>query len=101
MSDWENKGKELAGAFQQRIRILQATAAAEKAKIARERSWEPNDPRLLFVLLNRCPGEGNIAGTGDGCTYTIFYTPEMIEQVAIERPWLLDELMKELNGGSP
>ena len=100
MTDWESKGRELACAFDQRIRILQAMAAAEKAKIAKERGWEPNDRRLLFVLLDLSPGEGNIGGSGDGCTYTIFYTPEMIAQVARERPWMLGELMKELNGGT-
>ncbi|MCX6943524.1 MAG: hypothetical protein NT173_01945 [Opitutales bacterium] len=99
MSDWESKGKEMAGAFECRIRILQALAAAEKAKIAKERGWQPSDQRLLFVLLSRSPGEGNIGGTAKECTYTVFYTQEMIAEVVENRPWLIEELMTELNGG--
>ena len=76
-----------------------ARRKAAAAKAAKESGREPSDPSLLFVLLDKSPGEGSIGGTGEECTYTIFYTPEMIERVAKERPWMLAELLKELNGG--
>lgn len=86
-------------AHERLVRAAEESAAAEKARIAKERGWEPNDRRLLFALLKRYPGEGKIERNEEGCSFTIFYTPEMIEDVAKRRPWALAELMKELNGG--
>ena len=80
-----------------RLRAAQRKALAER--VAKERGWAPNDPRLLFLLTDRQPGEGRIVRTPEGNAFTIHYTPAMIERVAKERPWMLEELLKELNGG--
>jgi hypothetical protein len=80
-------------------RVGEARRKAAAEKIAKERGWKPNDTRLLFVLLPRSPGEGRIVRGPEGCTFRMAYTPEMIAEVEKKRPWLLEGLLKELDGG--
>lgn len=99
MSTWEEKGKAMADDYAQRIRVAQALAAAQKAKIAKERGLQPNDRALLFALFNRQSDEGKIIHTAEGCTCAIYFDEATLENIADETPWILPELLRELNGG--
>lgn len=52
--------------------------------------------RPLFAGQKRRPGEGKITRTAEGCVFEMFYDEKAIERVAQRAPWLLPELMAEL-----
>ena len=99
MNTWEDKGKGMADDYAQRIRMAQALASAQKAKIAKERGLQPNDRAMLFALLKRQPDEGKIIRAAEGCCCEIFYDEAALSNIAEETPWILPDLLRELNGG--
>jgi len=60
-----------------------------------------SNKRLLFVGQKRRPGEGKISRTTEGCVFEMFYDEAAIDRVAQRTPWLLPELLAELERNRP
>ena len=79
-----------------RLRIGRLQAATAKAGEAALSAKTPKDQNQYFVHLVRRPGEGKILRTTEGCSTTIYYDDNALAEIAKRTPWILPELLAEL-----
>ena len=96
MTQWEIWDRMFDADTEYRVRVWRRHAAAEKARSAKQGTKPRKDPKDYFAHLKRTPGDGKISRTSEGASCTLCYDEAAIARIAERTPWLLGELLGEL-----
>lgn len=96
MTQWEIWDQLMAEDEERRLRIARCQVAIEKRKAAEQVARKKMIQSHRAAMPKLRAGEGKIIRTAAGYITIIYYSKADIERVARLTPWLLPELLREL-----